>query len=157
VEELQGAPAGPKVHTTLNLGLDIKIPERYIPDESERLRMYKRISSLTTTEACAELEAELIDRFGPTPASVSNLLTYALLKAAAEALLVQSIERKLDEIWIRFHEQAPIDPKKLTRFVRIHQDASVKPNGLLRFRLQGRNGGPLEQIRNVLQELHTEH
>src|SRR3989449_6924787 len=93
VAELRGAPRQPEVHTTLNLGLDIKIPDDYIGDENQRLRVYKRISSLSTPEARADLEAELTDRYGPIPPSVSNLLDYALLKSAAEKLLIQSIEQ----------------------------------------------------------------
>ena len=92
VEELKGAPQKVEVRTSLNLGLDIKIPNSYITEESQRLRMYKRISSLATPEARSELETELTDRYGSIPASVSNLLSYALLKSAAEQLLVQSIE-----------------------------------------------------------------
>jgi transcription-repair coupling factor (superfamily II helicase) len=137
------------------LGLDIKIPDRYIADESERLRMYKRISSLPTAEARADLEAELVDRYGPIPISVSNLLAYALLKSAAEALLVQSIERKMDEVWMRFHEQTRVDPRKLTQFVRQHREAMLRPDGLLRFHLQDHLSNPLEQIQNVLRELQA--
>jgi transcription-repair coupling factor (superfamily II helicase) len=154
VEELKGAPARIEVRTTLNLGLDIKIPERYIADESQRLRMYKRISSLSTPEARAELEAELADRFGPIPDSVRNLLSYAQLKTSAEQLLVQSIERKASEIWMRFHEQAPVDPRKLTLFVR-RRAATFRPDGVLRLRLREPDGNLLEQIQNVLQELRV--
>jgi len=154
VEELRGAPPKIEVRTTLNLGLDIKIPDTYIADESQRLRMYKRISSLPTPEARADLEAELVDRYGPIPHSVANLLSYALLKTAAEQLLVQSIERKADEIWMRFHEQAPVDPRNLTQFVRRHREANFRPGGILRFRLRDHDGNLLEQVQNVLQELH---
>jgi transcription-repair coupling factor (superfamily II helicase) len=153
VEELKGAPARIEIRTALNLGLDIKIPDRYISDESQRLRMYKRISSLATPEAKAELEAELADRFGPIPSAVSNLLSYALLKSAAEQLGVQTIERKGDEIVMRFHAQAPMDPGKLTQFVRRRRDASFRPDGLLRFGLRERDGDLLDQVQNVLQEL----
>ncbi len=115
VEELRGAPAKLEVRTSLNLGLDIKIPDPYIPDENQRLRMYKRISSAATVTERADLEGELTDRFGPIPPSVSNLLDYALLKSAAERLLVHTVERKGDEVWIKFHEQAPVDPLRVAR------------------------------------------
>jgi transcription-repair coupling factor (superfamily II helicase) len=119
--------------------------------------MYKRISGLSTTSECADLEAELIDRYGPVPPSIFNLLNYALLKSAAERLLVQSIERKADEIWLRFHAEAPVSPEKLTQFVRRHRGASFRPDGTLRFRLASHAGDFFAQIRNVLQELHAPH
>jgi transcription-repair coupling factor (superfamily II helicase) len=155
VEELRGAPVKSEVRTTLNLGLDIKIPGRYISDESQRLRMYKRISSLATPEEKTEFEAELVDRYGPLPGSVQNLLGYALLKSAAERLLVHSIEKKADEIWVRFHEQAPVDASKLAQFMRRNREAVLRPDGLLRFRLRSPDGNLMAQIQNILQELHT--
>ncbi|MGA9056387.1 MAG: transcription-repair coupling factor [Terriglobia bacterium] len=155
VEELKGAPQKIEVRTTLNLGLDIKIPDSYVADESQRLRLYKRISSLATPEARAELEAELTDRYGPIPPSVSNLLSYGLLKSAAEQLLVQSIERKAEDIWMRFHEQTPLEPRRITTFVRRRREASLRPDGVLRFRLRNLGENTLQEIQNVLQELQT--
>jgi transcription-repair coupling factor (superfamily II helicase) len=156
VEELKGAPAKLEVRTSLNLGLDIKIPDPYIPDENQRLRMYKRISSAATPTERADMEAELADRFGPIPASVSNLLDYALLKSVAERLLVQTVERKGEEVWIKFHEQAPVDPQRLAQFVRRRKEASFRPDRVLRFRLRDRDGNLLAQIQNVLQELQPQ-
>jgi transcription-repair coupling factor (superfamily II helicase) len=154
VQELKGAPAKLEVRTSLNLGLDIKIPDPYIPDENQRLRMYKRISSAATVTERADLEGELADRFGPIPPSVSNLLDYALLKSAAELLLVQTVERKGDEVWIKFHEQAPVDPLRISQFVRQRKEASFRPDRVLRFRLRARDTNMLTQIQNALQELH---
>jgi transcription-repair coupling factor (superfamily II helicase) len=154
VEELKGAPAKIEVRTALNLGLDIKIPDAYIPDENQRLRMYKRISSVATPAQRADLEAELADRFGPIPPSVSNLLDYALLKTAAEQLLVQTVERKGDEIWMKFHAQAPVDPQRLTQLVRRRREATFRPDRVLRFRVRERDGNLLAQVQNILQELH---
>ena len=157
VEELKGAPQRIEVRTTLNLGLDIKIPDSYVADESQRLRLYKRISSLATPEARAELEAELTDRYGPIPPSVSNLLAYGLLKSAAERLLVQSIERKAEDIWMRFHDQTPLEPKRITTFVRRRREASLRPEGVLRFRLRNAEENTLQEVQNVLQELQATH
>ena len=155
VEELKGASPKIEVRTTLNLGLDIKIPDSYVADESQRLRLYKRISSLATPQARADLEAELSDRYGPIPPSVSNLLSYGLLRSAAEQLLVQSIERKAEDIWMRFHEQTPLEPRRITTFVRRRREASLRPDGVLRFRLHNLGANTLQEIQNVLQELQA--
>jgi transcription-repair coupling factor (superfamily II helicase) len=154
VEELRGAPARLEVRTTINLGLDIKIPDAYIVDESQRLRMYKRISSLTQAEARAELETEMVDRYGPIPTSVVNLLNYSVLKSVAESLLVQSIERKAEEIWIRFHAQAPVSSDKLTSFMRKNRGATLRPDGALRFRFKVQDAELPGQLANTLQQLH---
>jgi transcription-repair coupling factor (superfamily II helicase) len=157
VEELKGAPQRIDVRASINLGLDIKIPDNYVADESQRLRLYKRISSLASPEVRAELETELNDRYGPIPPSVANLLSYGLLKSAAEQLLVQSIERKADEIWMRFHEQTPVDPARVTTFVRRRKEASLRPDGVLRFALRGGEAKTLEEVQNVLRELQPKH
>jgi transcription-repair coupling factor (superfamily II helicase) len=157
VDELKGAAPRPEVRTTLNLGLDIKIPEGYIADESQRLRMYKRIAGLRTAEERADLEAELADRYGAAPPSIANLLDYALLKSAAEELRIQSIERKADEIWLKFHPEALVAPEKLTQFVRRRRGASLRPDGTLRFHLAAPDGEFFARIQNVLRELQPRH
>ncbi|MGH9325417.1 MAG: transcription-repair coupling factor, partial [Terriglobia bacterium] len=154
-EELKGLPAKPEVHATLNLGVEIKIPEEYIADEGQRLRMYKRISGLSSVEARAELEAELTDRYGALPLPVMTLLDYGLLKSSAEAMLVQSVERKQDEMWVRFHPETPVAPESLTSFVRRRRDASLRPDGSLRFRMA--SASPIEALKSALQELQQEH
>jgi transcription-repair coupling factor (superfamily II helicase) len=156
VEELKGAPAKPEIRMTLNLGLDIKIPDSYIADESQRLRMYKQISTVAGAEAQTEMEADLIDRYGPIPPSVFNLLRYARLKSLAEQLWVQTLERKGEEIRIRFAEQAPVDTHKLTQFMRQHREATFRPDGRLRFRLSVGTDRLLAQLQNVLQQLHAQ-
>src|SRR6202012_44974 len=65
VHELKGEVAPLQVHSTLNLGLDIRIPSEYIADEHQRLRTYKKIADASTREATAETLAELEVRYGP--------------------------------------------------------------------------------------------
>jgi transcription-repair coupling factor (superfamily II helicase) len=83
VSKLKGEAAAPELRTTLSLGLDVRIPQDYVPSENLRLRTYKRISSIKTDEEKADVAKELEDRFGPLPASVVNLLEYAALNRFA--------------------------------------------------------------------------
>jgi transcription-repair coupling factor (superfamily II helicase) len=155
VEELRGLAPAPEVHTTLNLGLDIKIPDSYIADEMQRLRMYKRISGVASEAERADLEAELSDRYGLLPAPVTTLLGYALLKAAAEQLRVQSIERKGEEVWIRFHTLSPVDTDKLRRFMQKHREAVLRPDGSLRFRSRAQERALLTELNATLHDLRA--
>jgi transcription-repair coupling factor (superfamily II helicase) len=151
VEDLKGLPAKPEVHTTLNLGADIKIPDDYIADESQRLRMYKRISGLERPEARQALETELTDRYGPFPESVRTLLDYAMLKSLAESLLIQSIDRKANEVWIRFHPETSAQPESVMRFVHRHRGARLRPDGALRF--DATSSEPISEIATALREI----
>jgi transcription-repair coupling factor (superfamily II helicase) len=151
VEDLRGVPAKPEVHTTLNLGADIKIPDDYIADESQRLRMYKRISGLQDAKARQDLETELTDRYGPLPEPVRTLLDYAMLKSLAESLLIQSIDRKAGEVWVRFHPETSAKPESVMRFVRHHRGARLRPDGALRFDTD--SGEPIGEITNALREI----
>ena len=48
VSKLKGEEVAPELRTTLSLGLDVRIPQEYIPSENLRLRTYKRISSIAS-------------------------------------------------------------------------------------------------------------
>ena len=72
VQELKGEEIPLEIHSTLNLGLDIRIPQEYIADEHQRLRTYKRISDARNEEEAAKIRAELEDRYGPLPDAVLN-------------------------------------------------------------------------------------
>jgi transcription-repair coupling factor (superfamily II helicase) len=156
VHELKGEPARPEVRTTFNLGINIKIPESYIADERQRLRMYKRISALKTEESLREMEAELTDRYGSIPLPVKQLLNYAVVKSRAEELMIQTVERKGGEIRMRFHEQTPVNPQRLMEIVRQKHGVAFQPDGVLRMQVNDGGGDILKDVENILLELQPE-
>jgi transcription-repair coupling factor (superfamily II helicase) len=110
VAERKGETLAPERRATLNLGQEIRIPPEYIESENLRLRIYKRIASVTSDSGREEVKHELEDRFGPPPPAVENLLDYAVLKAIAEKLLVASVDRRGDQVAIKFHDDTPLGP-----------------------------------------------
>ena len=118
VSALKGEETKPEMRSTINLGLDIRIPQEYIPNENLRLRTYKRIAGIVNETKREEVNRELADRFGPPPPAVGNLLDYALLKGLAEGLLVSSIERRANEVAIKFYPETPLSPEKLVGLIR---------------------------------------
>jgi transcription-repair coupling factor (superfamily II helicase) len=155
VAERKGEAVVPERRATLNLGLDIRIPPDYIKNESQRLRVYKRIAGVASEEARGEVRAELRDRFGEPPRAIENLLDYALLKAQAEKLLVAAVERRGDSVAIRWHEDTPVRPENLVKLIRGRKDMRLDPSGVLWLDWKRQPDGVTDVIRNVLLQLHS--
>jgi transcription-repair coupling factor (superfamily II helicase) len=155
VSVLKGEETKPEMRSTINLGLDIRIPQEYIPNENLRLRTYKRIAGITNDDEREEVDRELADRFGPAPPAVGNLLDYALLKGLAERILVSSIERRANEVAIKFHPETTLPPEKLVGLIRSKGEGMrLDPGGTLWMRIE-RRGRIAESVRNVLLPLET--
>src|SRR6266852_4112322 len=155
VSTLKGEEVKPEMRATINLGLDIRIPEEYIPNENLRLRTYKRIAGITGETEREEVNNELTDRFGAPPSTVGNLLDYALLKGLAEGLLISPIEKRANEVAIKFHPETPLSPENLVKFIRSQKEGlRLDPNGTLWMRLD-RRGRVAESVRNELLPLET--
>jgi transcription-repair coupling factor (superfamily II helicase) len=155
VAERKGQPVAPERRATLNLGQEIRIPPEYIDSENLRLRIYKRISSVTTDAERTEVRRELEDRFGPPPPSVENLLDYAVLKALAEKLFVSTVDRRGDQVAIKFYEDTPLGPETLVKLLRKKKGMRLDPTGVLWIDWKGYQGGPMGAVRNVLQQLQA--
>ena len=133
VRELKGEMPEEEVATQLNLGLNIRIPAEYIPEENQRLRMYKRVAGVEREAQLHDVRAELIDRYGEPPLAVRNLLNYAELKLVAVRVGVNAIERKRDQVSIKFRQTATVDPERLARFVASQRGTQFTPDGTLKF------------------------
>jgi transcription-repair coupling factor (superfamily II helicase) len=157
VRELKGEELPREIDTQLNLGLNIKIPDEYISEENQRLRMYKRIAGVNDEKQLKDVAAELADRYGPPPAPVQNLLDYASVKLLCQGAGVAGIDRKREQISIRFTADASIDPGKLAQFVAAQKGAQFTPAGVLKFSLaQVKAGDVLERLKDVLGRLGVE-
>ncbi len=155
VAALKGEEVKSEMRATINLGLDIRIPEEYIPNENLRLRTYKRIAGITGEADREEVNSELDDRFGAPPSAVGNLLDYALLKGLAERLMISNIERRANEVAVKFHPETPLSPENLVKFIRSQKEGlRLDPSGTLWIRLD-RRGRVAESVRNVLLPLET--
>ena len=133
VRELKGEMPEEEIATQLNLGLNIRIPAEYIAEENQRLRMYKRVAGVERESQLHDVRAELIDRYGEPPIAVRNLLDYAELKLLAVRVGVNSIDRKREQVSIKFRQTATVDPERLARFVASRSGTQFSPDGTLKF------------------------
>ncbi|MCB1300796.1 MAG: transcription-repair coupling factor, partial [Tetrasphaera sp.] len=89
---------------SVELPVDAHLPHTYIPGERLRLEAYKKLAQVVSEEELAEVEAELIDRYGPLPEPVSNLVAVARLRVLARRAGVSEIAVQGNHV--RF---APVD------------------------------------------------
>jgi transcription-repair coupling factor (superfamily II helicase) len=157
VREMKGEAAPDEAETQLNLGLNIRIPAEYIPEENQRLRMYKRVAGVETESQLSDVGAEVEDRYGPPPPAVRNLLDYASLKLLCMRVGVNAIERKRDFVTFKFRQNASVDPEHLARFVSSQKGAQFTPDGMLKFVLKATAAEDvLRAMRTVLEQLAAE-
>ncbi len=87
---------------TVDLPVDAHLPDEYVPDEAQKLELYRRLARARTAGDVAAFRQELGDRFGPLPAPVLRLVEVAELRLAAEAAGIASLAREEGQLVVRF-------------------------------------------------------
>lgn len=93
VAKKQGKKVAAKTNTEIDLKIEAYLPEDYINDQRQKIEIYKRIRQMDSEAAYAEIQADLIDRFGDYPEQVANLLMIGQLKMTADEALIESIKQ----------------------------------------------------------------
>jgi transcription-repair coupling factor (superfamily II helicase) len=127
-----------------------------VPEENQRLRLYKKIAGATSEAAVNEVRSEMEDRYGAPPDATVYLLEAAMLRLECERMGVAQIDRKRGELQIRFTENAKVEPQQLMRLVarNAKRGAQFTPQGLLKYPLAAtRSDEVLLEIRELLENL----
>ena len=90
----QGQPAPQRTECAADLSIAASIPDRYVPSPEQRMDLYRRIAAIRSEEDADDLVDELIDRYGEPPRTVNNLISVALLRAAAAQAEITDISQK---------------------------------------------------------------
>ncbi len=98
---------------TLNLGMSVLIPEKYVEDLSTRMSLYRRLGDLTNDEDIDGFAAEMIDRFGDLPDEVNNLLEIVRIKMYCKRAGVMQLDAGPKGAVVRFYKDQPPNPEKL--------------------------------------------
>ena len=97
----RAAPA-PKVSTVIDLPVDAYLPDDYVPEEPQKLELYRRLGRVASVDGLQAMRLELLDRFGPLPAPVERLLEVARLRFTAERAGLHSVAREEGRLVVRF-------------------------------------------------------
>jgi transcription-repair coupling factor (superfamily II helicase) len=86
----------------IDTDLEIHIPENYIENIAERIRLYRDLDNIKTNEELEIFAAQLTDRFGPLPVATEELLKVVKLRWLAIELGFEKLILKNQKIVLHF-------------------------------------------------------
>ncbi len=163
VKHLKGEMEEETYTTTLDLNVDAYIPTSYIPNEYQKVDIYKRIATIENEGEMDDMLDELVDRFGDVPKKVERLLQIALLKALAHQVYVTAVEEKQGVYRFTMYERAKVRVEQIPQMLqtfggRLQFQVDTIP--YFYYEKKGKRKGekeedPLEIVKNVLNGIKT--
>ena len=153
VQELKGEEAPPETRTSLNLRIDVRLPEEYIPDFNQRLSLYKWISSAQDREELDRIRGEMRDRYGKIPPQGENLFSLAELRLLAEKLRIAGVDYSGEKVSVRFGPDSSVSPQRLIDAVSSSRGAVLTPEGVMKIPVGSREDQRVEGVRALLKAL----
>jgi transcription-repair coupling factor (superfamily II helicase) len=123
VADFRGDAAQEYQEVKIDLPVDAHLPHDYLPGERLRLEAYRKIAEIADHEALEAVRAELVDRYGPLPEPVTNLLEVARLRVLARRAGLTEITAAGTSI--RFGPVELPDSAEM-RLKRLYPGASIK-------------------------------
>jgi transcription-repair coupling factor (superfamily II helicase) len=157
VADFRGDSTEELADVKVDLPVDANLPVEYLPGERLRLEAYRALASATTDEQVDAVRAELIDRYGPIPPPVENLLAVARFKVVCRTYglsevslqgntvrftpleLPESAQLRLQRLFDKAHYKPTVSTVSVPR-----PKGVVKPDGS--FSVAAFGGEPLRDV-----------
>ncbi|HTU99341.1 MAG TPA: transcription-repair coupling factor, partial [Luteitalea sp.] len=132
IRELKGEDLEDDRRANVNLGVEFRIDEDYIPDTNQRLGIYRQVAQARTSPEIDKVIDEVRDRYGPVPEAVLSLADHARIRVMADHMKIDAIEREGKTIVFKFRDTAKVDPQRLLSVVDRRVDLRLVPPGHLK-------------------------
>ena len=135
VRTLKGEESTPaEEEPALDLPVEAVIPSAYVPDERQRISLYRRLAAATSEDELRGLEEEVRDRFGPPPQPVENLVRVVSIKLACRRAGVASVAPQKGRLTVKLrrgHKLTTRERRTLTALYRPRGRTSLQQTSLL--------------------------
>jgi len=101
----------------IQIGVPVLIPETYVQDLTVRLSLYRRVSELVDRTEIEQFAAEMIDRFGPLPEEVENLLQVISIKRLCKRAGIDKVDAGPKGGVIHLRNNSFANPDGLIRYI----------------------------------------
>lgn len=148
-------PAEAEWSPQISIGISVLIPDGYVPDLGVRLGLYRRLAELHRAEEIDGFAAELVDRFGPLPREVENLMQVVAIKQFCRQAGAERVEAGPKGAVVSFRNNAFANPAGLVAFITGNVGtAKLRPDHKLVYRRSWENDAErLAGVRRLTAEL----
>ncbi len=144
VQELKGESTRPRPDVQVDLAVSAYLPADFVPDERQRLDLYRRLAESPGLSHLDDLGRELQDRYGDLPEPAENLLAVATLRLLAIKAGFAALTHQGRRLSCRLAPGGRGDPLSLARVVKWGrgrvQASPPRSKDLLVFKLDGMGG-----------------
>lgn len=149
--EVNGRDAEFVADCTIESDLEVLLPADYIPQESERINLYRELDGIERDSDLKSFAERLRDRFGPIPPVAQELLVIPQLRSAARRLGIEKVALKQEQMYIYFvdesnkaYYQSPMFGRLLTYLQHNAQRVKIRE-------INGRRSFAIAQVTTVAQ------
>jgi transcription-repair coupling factor (superfamily II helicase) len=157
VEELKGRKYEEPPAVSIEVSADAYLPDSYVPDSRQKMDMYRKMAAIREQRDAEAVAEELLDRFGPMPVPVANLLAVARIRLLASRVGIASISQTRDRIQFRIGDPSAFPVGKAQALARQYRGRVTMPGrGVVCLRLErsvGRTPPPLAAVESFLDTL----
>ncbi len=153
--DAQGAGGGAEDWSPqINVGAAVLIPEDYVPDLDLRMSLYRRLARLGSSEEVVAFAEELVDRFGPPPEEVKQLLEVVEIKLAARTAGIERLDAGDKGLILTFRDGRFANPQALIDWLASGRaSARLRPDH--RLVIHARSRGAAQRLRLALRFART--
>ncbi len=146
---------------TIDTDLELMFPATYVPQESERINLYRELDAMESADQVAAFEQRLVDRFGAIPHMAQELIRIVPLRRVARHLGIEKIVLKGSDMHVYFvgaENQAYYQSPAFGRMLKYLQDNPMRceirePNGKRKFVIKA--VATVTQALDILTTIHT--
>lgn len=138
---------------TIESDLELLLPVTYVPQESERIALYKELDSIDDEAGLKAFEERLEDRFGHIPDVARELLLVPRLRRAARKLGIEKVVMKQGTLYIYFVDDSNKAYYQSPMFGRILNYATANARRVKIREKSGRRSFAISSVISVSQSL----